>query len=145
MPLQGKRVLDLYAGAGNFSIPLSVRAGQVVAVEENPYAVEDARRNLELNGIKNCKIIRSTAEKYRMTGKFDVLLLDPPRPGLTQEVAKKILEASPDRIVYISCNPATLARDLKKMKERYDLLSVRQIDFFPNTFHLEAVAILKLR
>jgi len=143
--LPGKRVLDLYAGAGNFSIPLSAQASEIVAVEENRYAVEDGRRNLELNNIGNCRIVRSSAEKFRITGKYDIIILDPPRPGLTSAVAAKVMEASPSTIVYISCNPATLARDLKKMKDKYDVVSVRQIDFFPNTYHIEAMVFLQIR
>jgi 23S rRNA (uracil1939-C5)-methyltransferase len=144
-PLEDKIVLDLYAGAGNFSLPAATAAKEVVAVEENPHAVEDAVRNFELNGIKNCKIVKTSTEKYRINRRFDVIILDPPRPGLTVEVAKKILENPPGEIVYISCNPATLARDLKKLKDKYEIRSVRQIDFFPNTFHIEAIAFLKMR
>ncbi len=144
-PLEGKSVLDLYAGAGNFSLPAAVQAKEVVAVEENHFAIEDARRNLELNGIKNCRIVMASAEKYRITKKFNFIILDPPRPGLTSEVAKKILENAPEEIVYISCNPATLARDLKKFRDKYDIRSVRLIDFFPNTFHIEAIVFMKLR
>ncbi len=144
-PLQGKQVLDLYAGAGNFSLPAAALGAEVVAVEENPYAVEDGRRNLELNGIKNCKIVKTSSEKYRFNKTFDVIILDPPRPGLTSEVAKKIMDSPSGMIVYVSCNPATLARDLKKLKEKYDLQSVHQIDFFPNTFHIESISFLNLR
>lgn len=145
LPLEGKRVLDLYAGAGNFSIPVSVHAKEVVAVEENAYAVEDGIRNLSLNNIGNCRFVKSSAEKYKINTKYDVIILDPPRPGLTSEVIKKVLENTAERIVYISCNPSTLARDLKKMNEKYDVISVNQVDFFPNTFHIEAIAILQLR
>jgi 23S rRNA (uracil1939-C5)-methyltransferase len=145
MPLEGRSILDLYAGAGNFSLPLASLGGKVTAVEENSHATEDGRRNIELNGIGNCRIIKSSAEKYKLGGKFDVLLLDPPRPGLTSEVARKIMENPADRIVYISCNPATLARDLKKLREKYDIESVRLIDFFPNTYHIEAIAFLAVK
>jgi 23S rRNA (uracil1939-C5)-methyltransferase len=145
MPLNGKRVLDLYAGAGNFALPLAEYAGEVVAVEENPHAINDGSRNIQLNEIKHCKMVRSSAEKYRIKRKFDVIVLDPPRPGLTSEVVRKILDTPPDLLVYISCNPATLSRDLKKFREKYDITSVRQIDFFPNTFHLESIAFLTIR
>ncbi len=144
-PLEGKHVLDLYAGAGNFSLPAAALGAEVVAVEESSYAVEDGKRNLELNGVKNCKIVKSSSEKYRFNRKFDVIVLDPPRPGLTSEVAKKILDNASTMIVYVSCNPATLARDLKKLKEKYDLQSVHQIDFFPNTFHIESISFLRIR
>jgi 23S rRNA (uracil1939-C5)-methyltransferase len=144
-PLEGKRVLDLYAGAGNFALPLAGQAGEVIAVEENPSAVDDGIRNIQANELKRCRMVKSSAEKYKPGRKFDVIILDPPRPGLTSEVVRKILEMPSDRIVYVSCNPATFSRDLKKLKEKYDILSVRQIDFFPNTFHLESIAFLQLR
>lgn len=144
-PLEGKRVLDLYAGAGNFSIPLAARAAEVVAVEESVHAADDGMRNLELNDIKNCRFVRSSAEKFKVHKKFDVIILDPPRLGLTSEVLRKILENPADEIVYISCNPSTLARDLKKLREIYDLRSVRQIDFFPQTYHIESISFLQRR
>ena len=144
-PLEGKRVLDLYAGAGNFSIPLAAHAEEVVAVEENAYASDDGVRNGELNNMQNMRFVKSTAEKYRLTRKFDIVLLDPPRLGLSSEVVKKILENPPAMIVYISCNPSTLARDLKKLGEKYDLMSLRQIDFFPQTYHVESVSLLQIR
>ena len=143
--LEGAKVLDLYAGAGNFSLPLAVYASHVVAVEENFHAVEDGQRNAGLNNIKNCRFIKSSAEKYKINEKFDIVLLDPPRPGLTSDVMKKVTALSPKKIVYLSCNPATLARDLKKLNEKYNLDSLRMIDFFPNTYHVEALAFLSLR
>lgn len=145
LPLSGKKVLDLYAGAGNFSIPLALHADEVVAVEENRIAVDDGMRNVELNNLKNCRFVRVSAEKYKIKSKFDVLILDPPRPGLTSDMASKILADPADTIVYISCNPATLARDIKKLQEKYELQSVCQIDFFPNTFHIETIAFLQIR
>ena len=144
-PLGGKKVLDLYAGAGNFSLPLAVHAEEVIAVEENPVAVDDGTRNRELNSLKNCTFVRMSAEKYKLRKKFDVILLDPPRPGLTSEVTGKILASPAETIVYISCNPATLARDLKKLKETYEIRSVHQIGFFPHTFHVETIVILQVR
>jgi len=142
-PLEGKKVLDLYAGAGNFSLPIARYAEEVILVEENPFAVEDGTRNLKRNNLKNCRFVKSSAEKYRMQKNFDLVLLDPPRPGLTSEVVKKVLESPSETIIYISCNPSTLARDLKKLKNTYDVQSVQMIDFFPNTFHIEAAALLK--
>jgi 23S rRNA (uracil1939-C5)-methyltransferase len=154
-PLEGMKILDLYAGAGNFSLPLSAMALEVVAVEENAAAVEDGRRNLMLNGIRNCTFINMSVEKIlggrkkqqveKLFGDvhYDVIVLDPPRPGLTSECLRRVLEADSERIVYISCNPATLARDLKKMKEKYEVQSIRMVDFFPNTYHIEALVLLR--
>lgn len=144
-PLENMRVLDLYAGAGNFSLPVAVYASQVVAVEENRHAADDGQRNVKLNNIKNCRFINSSAERYRIQEKFDIVLLDPPRLGLHPDVARKIIDSSPGKIVYISCNPATLARDLRKFSEKYNVDSLRMIDFFPNTYHVEALALMSLK
>ncbi|MBI5188081.1 MAG: 23S rRNA (uracil(1939)-C(5))-methyltransferase RlmD, partial [Nitrospirae bacterium] len=118
---------------------------EVIGIEENVYSIKDGERNIAINKINNYRFIRMTAERYRFRENFDIILLNPPRPGLTSEIVKKIIEASPQRIVYISCNPSTLARDLKRLKERYDVDSVRMVDFFPNTYHIEAVTFLHLR
>ncbi len=144
-PLSQGTVLDLYAGAGNFSLPLAENAAEIILVEEEAHAVEDGARNLKMNGLKNCRFVKTTAEKYKLPKKVDLLLLDPPRPGMTADVTKKVLENTPERLIYISCNPSTLARDVKKLKEKYDIVSVQMIDFFPNTFHIEALVFLTLR
>jgi len=143
-PLEGMKILDLYAGAGNFSIPLAAEA-EVTAVEGNPHAVKDGMKNLEMNTIGNCRFIHKPAETFQIKDRFDVVLLDPPRPGLTNKVMRNVLKGKAGRIVYVSCNPATFARDLKKLLQSYDIESVRMIDFFPQTFHIESVAFLRLR
>jgi len=154
-PLENMRILDLYAGAGNFSLPLSSRALEIVAVEENSAAVEDGRRNVMLNGIRNCTFVNVSVEKILGSRKkqqveklfgevhYDIIVLDPPRTGLTAECLRKVVEADSERIVYISCNPATLARDVKKMREKYEVESIRMVDFFPNTYHIEALVFLR--
>lgn len=153
-PLEGKRILDLYAGAGNFSLPLAVNAKEVVAVEENPSGIEDGRRNAKLNGIKNCSFIRASLEENQKNKKnqeqfwesyYDIIIVDPPRPGIPSDCLKKILNAGSERLVYISCNPATLARDIKKMKEKYEIEAVHMVDFFPNTYHIEALTFMRLK
>ncbi len=154
-PLEDKRILDLYAGAGNFALPLSLNAKDVTAVEENPHAVEDGRRNVMLNGIKNCTFVHLPVEECfegrkknrasRLFGEtnYDIIVLDPPRSGLGSNFLRKILEAGSGKIVYVSCNPATLSRDIKKMKDKYEIESVHMVDFFPNTYHIEAVVFLR--
>jgi len=143
-PLQGKKILDLFAGAGNFSLPLA-GAAEVTAVEGNANAIESGKRNVEVNNIENYKVVKSPAEKFTSEERFDIVILDPPRPGLHKRLTKNVLNMMPERIVYISCNPATFARDLKKLSEKYELESVRMIDFFPQTFHIESLAFLKLK
>jgi 23S rRNA (uracil1939-C5)-methyltransferase len=142
-PLKGRKILDLFAGGGNLSLSLAEDA-EVTAVEGNPYSIEDGMRNLEINRIKNYKYINSSAEDFKADDRFDVIILDPPRPGLTKRAINNVLSMRPERIVYISCNPATFSRDLKKLTARYDLESVRMIDLFPQTFHIEALAFLRL-
>jgi 23S rRNA (uracil1939-C5)-methyltransferase len=139
--LRGKKVLDLYAGAGNFSLPLA-NSAEVTCTEVNTYAIEDGKRNLDINNMKNCTFICSRAEDVHMQGKSDILLLDPPRPGVTNRVMHKILDTMPEIIVYISCNPATFARDLKKLLIKYNIESIQFVDFFPQTFHIESLAFL---
>jgi 23S rRNA (uracil1939-C5)-methyltransferase len=142
-PFSGAKVLDLYSGGGNFSLPLAAEAQKIVCVEENPHSVKDGIRNCSLNGIKNVKFVKNPFERISFKGEaFDIVMVDPPRPGLTKEAMGRLMELAPERILYISCNPSTLARDLKKLIEKYSLQSVRLVDFFPNTYHIEAVALL---
>ena len=144
-PLSGLRVLDLYSGAGNFAMPAALHAGEVVAVEENPGAVADGIRNAGLNDIENCRFVQSGAGAPDVAGPFDVVIADPPRTGLDPVAVDYILGAGLGRMAYVSCDPATLARDLKKLSVKYDVESVRMVDFFPQTYHIEAVAMLVLR
>jgi len=143
-PLRNKKILDMYSGAGNFSIPLATDA-DVTGVEGNPYAIADGVRNLKINNIKNCRFINSSAENFQIKDKFDILILDPPRAGITNSLMEMIFSLSPDKIVYVSCNPSTLSRDLKKLLSIYHLESLRMVDFFPQTSHIESLAYLKIR
>jgi 23S rRNA (uracil1939-C5)-methyltransferase len=141
-PMQDKRLLDLYAGGGNFSMQMALDASETVAVEENPSSIADGKRNRSANRIPNYKFVKGTAEGAKLEGAFDVVILDPPRPGLTKEAMGRVLEMAPERIAYVSCNPSTFARDLKRMADAYEISSVCMIDLFPNTYHLEALAFL---
>lgn len=156
-PLQGARVLDLYAGAGNFSLPLSRAAAEVVAVEESPAASDDCIRNVQLNSIRNCTVVRMTVDealggaKRRKVARlfdearYDVVVVDPPRPGLSGSSVEHILGLGAGCIVYLSCNPATFARDVRKMDGQYAVESLCLVDFFPNTYHVETLAVLRRR
>jgi 23S rRNA (uracil1939-C5)-methyltransferase len=143
-PLKDRRILDLYSGAGNFSLTLAPEA-KVVAVEGNRHAIDDGERNLEINGIDNYRFECSSSEKVKLKEEYDVIILDPPRPGVRYRLIKKILAHGPETILYISCNPSTFARDLKRLSEKYDIELIRMIDFFPQTYHIEAMALLRLR
>ncbi len=143
-PLKGKKILDLYSGAGNFSLLLAQEA-EIIAVEDNPYAIEDGKRNLAINHMKQYRFVRSAAEKFRILDNIHIVMFDPPRQGLSDRIISEALAVMPERIVYISCNPATFARDLKKLLKKYAIESIRMVDFFPHTFHIEALAFLRLR
>ncbi len=143
-PLAGKDILDLHAGSGNFSLPLA-EADRIVAVEGNPAAIENGKRSVAMNEIKNFTFIKSSAEDFFTDDQFDIVITDPPRTGLKGKVIHNLLSMMPERVVYISCNPTTLARDLKKLVEKYDVESVRLVDFFPQTYHIESLVFLTLR
>jgi 23S rRNA (uracil1939-C5)-methyltransferase len=141
----GARLLDLYAGAGNFALPLSAGVGEVVAVEGEARSFKELRRNVADNGIGNVRIVRSSVETFRPEGRFDALVLDPPRAGLSERSLSRVREAAAGKILYVSCNPSTLARDVRSLSDRYDLASLEMHDFFPNTHHVEALAVLIAR
>jgi 23S rRNA (uracil1939-C5)-methyltransferase len=111
----------------------------VVGIEERPAAVKDANQNIALNKLANVKIVAGLAEK-EFPRRADVAVLDPPRGGCSEQALKKIVRAEPRRIIYVSCNPATLARDLKALvKESYRIEVIQPVDMFPQTEHVEVV------
>ncbi|MCL4819952.1 MAG: class I SAM-dependent RNA methyltransferase [Vicinamibacteria bacterium] len=139
------RVLELYAGVGLFTLPLARRTSHVRAVEAAPWAVEDARHNLAEHPtvqLVEDDVLRDTHAWAR--GRFDAALLDPPRAGAGPEVVDALARARVGRIGYVSCDPTTLARDLRRLGEHgFALRSLHLLDLFPDTFHLEAVAALE--
>ena len=144
----GETVWELYCGIGTISLFLARGAGQVYGVEVVPQAVEDARRNADLNGITNVEFYLGKAEevlpeKYEKDGiRADVIVVDPPRKGCDSACLETMLRMEPERIVYVSCDPATLARDLKILcaDGRYELSKVQPVDMFPHTAGIENVA-----
>jgi 23S rRNA (uracil1939-C5)-methyltransferase len=139
----GERALDLYSGVGLFTLPLSRHFDSVLAIEANSTATRFARRNLQDAGLSNARVITATVTDWfrsRPTSLADFVLLDPPRAGAESAVIKGILDLHPASISYVSCDPATLARDLKKLiAGGYDLNSIAAFDLFPQTHHVETV------
>ena len=148
--LTGREVVyDLYTGTGTIAQFVSRQASKVIGIEYVPEAIEDAKANAEANGITNCQFFAGDMKDV-LNGKFiarhgrpDVVILDPPRAGIHPDVAKVILEAAPDRMVYVSCNPASQARDLAILCEDYVITAVQPVDMFPHTMHVENVCALK--
>jgi 23S rRNA (uracil1939-C5)-methyltransferase len=137
-----ERVLDLYCGTGAIGIFLSDAAREVVGLEMVESAVADAENNCRLNGVTNCRFVAGDVRERlpALSAVPDVMIIDPPRDGMHKDVVKNVMEMVPDRMVYVSCNPATLARDLLALKERYTVEEVQPVDLFPHTFHIESVA-----
>lgn len=141
-----EKVFDLFCGIGNFSIPLAKNAGKVIGIESSCSSVEDAVRNAENNGISNIEFICEDVRKglkwlLEKKEKTDLIVLDPPRSGATKKIIERIIAFSPEKIIYISCNPSTLARDLEMLREGgYILSRLQPIDMFPHTYHIEAIA-----
>ncbi|MBF0541277.1 MAG: class I SAM-dependent RNA methyltransferase [Nitrospirae bacterium] len=140
---QAKNIIDVYGGAGNFAIPLSKFASKVLIVEENPHSKADAQRNIKINKLKNIKYISKSFEKTKMPDHYDLMILDPPRRGLTTAAVNAVKKIAPNKIIYISCNPATFARDILKLSDVYKMKSVDLVDMFPNTYHCEVIGIME--
>ncbi|MCY9266853.1 23S rRNA (uracil(1939)-C(5))-methyltransferase RlmD [Bacillus licheniformis] len=143
-------VIDAYCGIGTISLFLAKQAKKVYGVEIVPEAIEDAKRNAELNGIENAEFAVGEAEAvipkwYEEGIKADTLVVDPPRKGCDEALLRTIIEMKPKRVVYVSCNPGTLARDLRVLEDGgYSTREVQPVDMFPHTAHVECVAILTL-
>ena len=144
-------VYDLYTGTGTIAQFVSRKASKVIGIEYVPEAIEDAKVNAAANGITNCEFYAGDMKDVlvdsfiRKHGRPDVIILDPPRAGIHPDVAKVILEASPSRIVYVSCNPASQARDLAILCGKYEITAVQPVDMFPHTQHVENVCALRLK
>ena len=143
----GSLALDLFAGVGLFSVPLAKQFEHVVAVESNPAAARDLEANCRVGGGR-IEVRAADVEPFlqRYKGKPDLVVLDPPRAGITPGAAKQLLRLSPERIIYVSCDPPALARDLAALVQRgYEISGIRLFDLFPQTFHMETVVRLRRR
>jgi 23S rRNA (uracil1939-C5)-methyltransferase len=137
---KGETALDLYAGTGLFSVPLAAKFERVIAVEAAPFSFNDLRRNAP----RNAKAVRATTDQYLpesgAKGRLDLVVVDPPRSGLGEKTARAIGQMSVSRVTYVSCDPATLSRDLRVLLEAgFRVEEAHLIDLFPQTFHMESV------
>ena len=145
----GERVFDLYCGIGTIGLTMAEHAGEVWGLEIVPEAIVDAEANAERNGIANARFMAASARTgvrplLEEAGKPDVVVLDPPRAGLSQKIVRRVIECEAKRIVYVSCNPTTLAPNAAQLVEAgYKLSRVKPVDMFPQTPHIECVALLE--
>ena len=137
-------VLDLYCGTGTIAIYLSDAAREVIGIEQVESAVRDAENNCRANHVKNCRFIRGDMRDSLndLNVAAEVMVVDPPRAGLHKDVVRRILTMLPQKIIYVSCNPAALARDAAMMAEHYGIEEVQPVDLFPHTYHIESVSLL---
>jgi 23S rRNA (uracil1939-C5)-methyltransferase len=150
--LDGSQVVyDLYCGTGSIGIFVSGGASKIVGVEAIADAVEDARINAQLNNIGHAQFFAGDVTEvcnddfFAQHGRPDVVITDPPRAGMHDKLVKKLLEIAAPVVVYVSCNPATQARDLALLSEKYAVTRIQPVDMFPHTLHIENVVQLKLR
>ena len=144
-------VYDLYTGTGTIANFVAKKARKVIGIEYVPEAIEDAKVNSQLNGIENTLFFAGDMKDIlnddfiQQYGRPDVIITDPPRAGMHPDVVQTILRTQPKRIVYVSCNPATQARDLQMLDEQYKVQEVQPVDMFPHTPHVENVVLLTKR
>lgn len=150
--LTGNEILyDLYCGTGSIGIFLSRQAKKIIGVEMIAAAIEDAKENAVLNNLKAAEFFAGDVidicndDFFAVHGKPDVIITDPPRAGMQEKLVRKILEIAAPIIVYVSCNPATQARDLNLLDSIYEVTNVQPVDMFPHTHHIENVIQLKLK
>ena len=150
LDLQGsENILDLFCGSGTIGLVLSSRANSILGIELDEVAIENARSNARLNRIENLTFITGKASKVMVEnredwpGRFDLVVVNPPRSGISKKVVKRILEINPERVVYSSCNPKTFFSQAEWLLERYHLETVQPFDFFPQTPHMELLAVFR--
>ena len=145
-PLSGKRIADVYGGVGVFGLFLAAAADEVVLIERDPRAVEAAEISARQWGLENFRIVHLDAEEALAgSGPFDVVILDPPRSGLAPTVTSVLLTERPAQILYVSCLAESLARDLRALADDYEIEALELFDFYPQTYHVEILAVLRSR
>jgi 23S rRNA (uracil1939-C5)-methyltransferase len=148
---KSENVLDLYSGCGPISLYISDYVNKVFGVELSNESILSAHENAELNNVTNCDFAAYDVKDYlgvlmnEKQNKYDTIILDPPRSGIHPKAAEYLCEYGAKKIIYVSCNPATQARDIKLMAGKYEITAMQPVDMFPHTFHIENVVRLDLK
>ncbi|MBQ3307372.1 MAG: class I SAM-dependent RNA methyltransferase [Bacilli bacterium] len=141
-----KKALDLYCGTGTIGIYISHYVDRILGVDSNESNIKDANHNKVLNNIKNIEFIQSKVEdRINEFKDIDLIIVDPPRAGLDEKTRKYLKQISPKTIIYVSCDPVTLSRDLNELQEAYDIKKIKPFNMFPRTYHCESITILERR
>jgi 23S rRNA (uracil1939-C5)-methyltransferase len=146
-----ENVYDLYTGIGSIALYVAQYCGQVIGIEEVAPAIDDARLNAQLNNNTNTRFyvgdVKDVLDDSFIAAhqRPDILITDPPRAGMHPKVVQVLLQLEAPKLVYVSCNPATQARDLQLLSEKYKIVKLRPVDMFPHTSHIESVALLELK
>jgi 23S rRNA (uracil1939-C5)-methyltransferase len=144
-------VIDLYTGIGTIACYLSSEAKSIIGIEGSDSAIKDANSNARINTIQNIEFIKGdiletfNRDFIKKHGSPDVIIIDPPRSGTLIEIKKTILFSEPSRIIYVSCNPVSLAWDLKQLTEKYEVVAIQPFDMFPHTHHFETIVLLSIK
>jgi 23S rRNA (uracil1939-C5)-methyltransferase len=142
-------VWDLYCGTGSIALPAAKKVKQVYGIELVESAIKDAKQNALINGLDNTNFqvadlhAKQTPELLDKLPKPDLIFIDPPRAGMHTNLVNHLLEINAPKLVYVSCNPSTQARDCELLKQGYKVVSVQPVDMFPQTYHIESIAILE--
>jgi 23S rRNA (uracil1939-C5)-methyltransferase len=142
-------IYDLYCGTGTIGIFLSDNSKSVLAIDNIPEAIEDAKENALINKVNNIQFLAGDLKDFvsndliESYGVPDVVICDPPRAGMHQKVVENLIKLSPGKIIYVSCNPATQARDIALLTNHYEIISMQPVDMFPHTTHVENIALLQ--
>lgn len=142
--MERPNVLDLYCGTGTIGIYISDYANKVIGVEINSKAIQDAKENAKLNNTNNIEFYSGDTKDILLKNKFtvDLIIVDPPRQGLDEKVVQELIKLNPKKIIYVSCDPITLARDIKRL-DTYNVIEITPFDMFPNTYHVENIVLFE--
>ena len=139
-------VLDLYCGSASIGIYVSNNCKKIIGIEQNPSSIEDANQNIIKNKLNNIEVIKGDVGRLlNANNTYDAIILDPPRSGLDKRTKETLLKIKSPKLIYVSCNPITLARDIKELSTLYEVNEVTAFDMFPHTYHVECVVLLKLK
>ena len=143
--INAKNVIDLYCGCGSISLYIADTVDYIYGIEINESSINDANENKIINNINNVDFLCNTSDNIKISNNFDTVIVDPPRSGLSKTLINKLISSKICNIIYVSCDPITLKRDLYELKSKYNIQNIKAFDMFPNTYHVECVCILKTK